>query len=92
MAWILSLALFAALFWRARKAGERTREYAAAGALRSRLYWSQYILLGAMAGLTFAARPMLQSPVAFWAWLGGLALTLVALIFVRRALKWRYPI
>ncbi|WP_229189541.1 hypothetical protein [Bradyrhizobium brasilense] len=61
--------------------------------LRSPLYWSGVGLIGVLVALTFAERYALaQGGVLVWAWLAALGTTLVAIFFVRRALKWRYPI
>jgi protein-S-isoprenylcysteine O-methyltransferase Ste14 len=91
MAWIVTLAFFGFIYWRVRKARERAAEHAATGMLRSPLYWTQALLLCVLLGLVFSA-PHVQDKSVAYGWLGAVGLTLVSLFFVRRALKWRYPI
>jgi len=93
MAWILTVAFFAFLYWRVMKAQEGVIECAPTGMLRSPLYWAGMGLVGALLGLAFTERYVLRLDTIFiWAWLAALAVTVIALLIVRRALKWRYPI
>ena len=76
-----------------RKAHESAAEYAATGMLRSPLYWTAMILVCVLFGLAFSERYVLtQSSTLIWAWWAALGATVIALLIVRRALKWRYPI
>jgi hypothetical protein len=93
MEWILTLAFFAFLYWRARKAQERAAEYAATGMLHSPLYWTAIILVCVLIGLAFSERYVLdQGSTLIWMWWAALGATVIALLIVPRALKWRYPI
>ena len=93
MSWIFALATVAFWIWCIRRAHERAEEYAATGMLRSPLYWTGAGLIVVLFGLAFAARYALAEGGALgWTWLAALGVTLIAIFFVRRALKWRYPI
>jgi hypothetical protein len=93
MAWILTLAFFAFWYWREGKAHDRVSEYAATGMLRSPLYWTGNVLVAVLLGLAFTERYVLgRGTILIWAWAIALAITVVALLIVRRALKWRYPV
>ena len=93
MAWILIAAFFAFMYWRVVKAQERLIECAPTGMLRSPLYWTGMGLVGVLLGLAFTERYVLRLDTIFiWAWVVALAVTVIALLIVRRALKWRYPI
>ena len=93
MGWILTFAYFALMYWCVRKAHESAAEYAATGMLRSPLYWTAMILVCVLFGLAFSERYVLtQSSTLTWALWAALAATVIALLIVRRALKWRYPI
>jgi hypothetical protein len=61
--------------------------------LHSPLYWTAILLVCALFGFVFSARYALnQSSTLMWAWWAALGATVIALLIVRRALKWRYPI
>jgi hypothetical protein len=93
MAWILTVAFVAFMYWRVMKAQERLIECVPTGMLRSPLYWTGMGLVGVLLGLAFTERYVLRLDTIFiWAWLAALAVTVIALLIVRRALKWRYPI
>jgi hypothetical protein len=93
MTWIIALATFAFWYWMTRRAKQRAAEYAAPGMLRSPLYWSGAALVGLLVALTLSERSVLaQGGILMWTWLAGLGATLIAIFFVRRALKWRYPV
>lgn len=93
MTWIAALAFFAFMYWRVRQARERAHEYAATGMLRSPLYWTGNVLAIVLLGLAFTERYVLRLDVIFIsAWVAALVATVIALLIVRRALKWRYPI
>lgn len=92
MSWILILATVAFWYWLARRAREQAAERAASGMLRSPLYWSGAGLIGVLVALTFSERSALaQGGVVMWAWAAALGAALIAIFFVRSALKWRYP-
>jgi capsule polysaccharide export protein KpsE/RkpR len=81
------------MYWCVRKAHESAAEYSATGMLRSPLYWTAMILVCVLFGLAFSERYVLtQSSTLIWIWWAALAATVIALLIVRRALKWRYPI
>jgi hypothetical protein len=93
MAWIVTLALVAFYFWLVRRGHERIAECAPTGMLRSPLYWIAMFLVCILLGLAFSERYVLtQGPVLIWTWWAALAANVIALLVVRRALKWRYPI
>lgn len=93
MTWIVSFALFALMYWCVRKAQESAAEYAATGMLRSPLYWTAMVLVCVLVGLAFSERYVLtQGSALIWAWWAAVVATVIALLVVRRALKWRYPI
>jgi hypothetical protein len=64
------------------------------GMLRSPLYWTGMGLVGVLLlGLAFTERHVLRLDAIFiWAWFAAPAITVIALLIVRRALKWRYPV
>ena len=63
------------------------------GMLRSPLYWTALIFVCVLLGLAFSERYVLtQGSTPVWMWWAALAATVIALLVVRRALKWRYPI
>ncbi|MCC8941186.1 hypothetical protein H8A99_33340 [Bradyrhizobium sp. Arg68] len=93
MVWIFAFATAALWIWLIRRARDRAAEHAAAGMLHSPLYWTGAGLTVVLFGLAFATRYALaQGGALMWAWLAALSATLIATFFVRRALKWRYPI
>lgn len=90
MVWIIAIAFLGFCWWRVTRARERTAELAAAGILRSPLYWLSNSLVGLLLALVLYIAHI-QSPVPPFLWLAALAI-IVALLFLRRALKWRYPV
>jgi hypothetical protein len=79
-------------YWFVKRARERAEECAPTGKLRSPLYWaSNALTLGLLALVLYIARTYHQSPVSPFAWFTVLAI-IVALLVMRRALKWRYPV
>ncbi|MVT63724.1 hypothetical protein GPL21_01165 [Bradyrhizobium pachyrhizi] len=93
MSWILALGYAGFLIWSVGRARERAAEHAATGMLRSPLYWSGAGLIGILVMLTLSERYALtQGGILMWTWLATLGTTLVAIFFVRRTLKWRYPV
>lgn len=51
MVWIIAIAFFGFCWWRVIRARERTTELAAAGILRSPLYWLSNALVAVLLGL-----------------------------------------
>lgn len=93
MSWILGLGYAGFLIWSVGRARERAAEHAATGMLRSPLYWSGTGLIGVLVALTLSEHYALaQGGILMWTWLAALGGTLIAIFFVRRALKWRYPV
>ncbi|KWV50489.1 hypothetical protein AS156_14280 [Bradyrhizobium macuxiense] len=92
MDWIIALAVCGFCWWRVARARERTAELAATGIWRSPLYWVSNALVAILLALVlYIARIDTQSPVPAFLWLAVLVI-IVALLFLRRALKWRYPV
>ena len=93
MTWIVMLALAAFYYWLARTGHERAMECAPTGMLRSPLYWTAMFLVCVLLELAFSERYVLtQGSVLIWMWWAAVAATVIALLVLRRALKWRYPI
>ncbi|MBR0717585.1 hypothetical protein [Bradyrhizobium liaoningense] len=92
MSWLFIVAYFAVMIWFARSARERADEYAAAGLLRSPLYWITSLLAVTLLGLAmYMAHIHQQGPIPTLLLLLAWVLFVVVLL-LRRALKWRYPI
>lgn len=92
MSWIIALASFGFYSWLTRRASERATELAAAGIGRSPLYWvSNALVAVSLALVLYIAHIHNQSPVLAFVWIATIAI-IVALLFLRRALKWRYPV
>ena len=90
MEWIISLAVLGFFYWVARRAGKRASELAPTGIARSPLYWTSHALVLILIALVlYMARA--QSPVPAFLWFVVVA-SIVALLVLRRALKWRYPV
>jgi hypothetical protein len=92
MAWIVAIAILVFCYWRAKSTGERLAECEPTGTLRSPLFHAQTALLLALLGLMFAPVYLPHERWAVVADLCALAIVIAALLLVRRALKWRYPI
>ena len=93
MEWIFKLACHALLFWGVRRVQDRAAEHVAAGLGRSPLYWTAIILVCVLFGLAVSERYILtQGWTLIWTWWAADAATVIALLVIRRALKWRYPI
>jgi len=80
------------LYRRTTRASDRLAELKPTGMLRSPLFFAQTALLGVLLALMFAPGYLPHEQWAVAAYLVVLVIALVALLFVRRALKWRYPI
>ena len=92
MSWIIALAFFGFSWWHVRRAKERAAELAPTGMLRSPLYWgSNALVLPLIALVLYMAHIHHQSPVPGFLWFTAFAI-IVTLLFLRRALKWRYPV
>jgi hypothetical protein len=92
MVWFLAFAFLFFLFRRVTRAGDRLAECEPTGMLRSPLFHTQTALLFALLGLMFAPSYLPHERWMTVAYLTALAIVIVALLLVRRALKWRYPI
>jgi hypothetical protein len=92
MAWIVTIAILVFLFRRATRAGDRLAECKPTGMLRSPLFHAQTALLLMLGGLMFAPSYLPHERWAVVTYLAALTIVIVALLLVRRALKWRYPI
>jgi hypothetical protein len=92
MAWIVTIAISVFFFRRATRAGDGLAECEPTGMLRSPLFCAQTALLLALLGLMFAPGYLPHERWAVAAYLSALAIVIVGLLFVRLALKWRYPI
>ena len=92
MSWIVALASFGFCWWLTRRASERATELARTGMLRSPLYWvSNALALVLLALVLYIAHIHHQSLVPPFVWFTVFAI-IVALLVMRRALKWRYPV
>ena len=92
MSWIIALAFLGFCWWLTRRASERATELAPTGMLRSPLYWvSNALALVLLALVLYIAHIHHQSPVPPFVWFTVFAI-IVALLVMRRALKWRYPV
>jgi hypothetical protein len=92
MSWIIALAFFSFCWWFTRTAGQRTAELAPTGILRSPFYWgSNALVLLLLVLVLYIAHIHHQSPIPTFLWFAVFAI-IVALLFLRRALKWRYPV
>jgi hypothetical protein len=92
MDWVIALAFLGFVVWRAKRSHEKAAERAASGQLQSPLYWASAGLVLALVGLTFSMEyiALKHSKIPWFLWIIVL-LIIVALLLVRRALKWRYP-
>jgi hypothetical protein len=92
MSWVVCIATFGFWFWLAKRSGNRAKELVPTGIHRSPLYWmSNTLALILVALAMYMARinaAPLSSPIL---WITAVAIV-VALLFLRRALKWRYPV
>ncbi|MGT2437497.1 hypothetical protein ACU4GH_18545 [Bradyrhizobium betae] len=92
MAWFFAFAALAFLYRRTTRAGDRLAELKPTGMLRSPLFYAQGVLLCVLLLLMLAPGYLPHEQWAAAVYLVVLVIVLVALLFVRRALKWRYPI
>ncbi|MCK1288363.1 hypothetical protein IVB41_31110 [Bradyrhizobium sp. 44] len=92
MEWIFALLILLFLYRRTTRAGDRLAELKPTGMLRSPLFYAQTALLCALLMLMFAPAYLPHEQWAVVVYLVALITVITALLFVRRALKWRYPI
>jgi protein-S-isoprenylcysteine O-methyltransferase Ste14 len=92
MAWIIAIAFFGFIVWMGKRSREKTAERAASGQLQSPLHWAANGMVLVLFGLTFYIghihRNRAEIPAFLWI---VVALIIVALLLLRRALKSRYP-
>ncbi|QQN67255.1 hypothetical protein JIR23_12830 [Bradyrhizobium diazoefficiens] len=92
MNWLIALAFFGFCWWRAAKARKRAAELTVIKIGRSPLYRVSNALVAILLALVlYIAHIHHHSPVPAFLWFVALAI-IVALLFLRRALKWRYPV
>jgi hypothetical protein len=92
MGWIVAIGAFAWFYWMARSAREQAAEYVATGMLRSPLYWSAVTLTITLLGVAlYMAHVQDQGPIPWLFW-PLVAVLIVVILLLRRALKWRYPV
>ena len=92
MAWIVIFAILIFLLRRATRVGDRLAECAPTGIFRSPLFHAQTALLLVLSGLMFAPSYLPHKGWVVVTYLVALAVVIVALLLIRRALKWRFPI
>ncbi|MBW5436779.1 hypothetical protein FXB41_19070 [Bradyrhizobium canariense] len=92
MAWIVAFAVLVFVYRRATRAGDRLAELKPTGMLRSPLFYAQTALLCVLVVLMLAPGYLPHERWAVAAYLVVLVIVVAALLFVRRALKWRYPV
>ncbi|MCP3448107.1 hypothetical protein [Bradyrhizobium sp. CCGUVB14] len=92
LAWIFIIGQFAFFYWLTRRAREHAAEYAATGMLRSPLYWSAAALTMTLLGVAlYMAHVQQEGPIP-WPFWPLVAVLIVVILLLRRALKWRYPV
>jgi hypothetical protein len=90
--WIIALAFLGFCGWRVARARERAAELAAAGISHSPLYWLANALVGLLLALVlYIAHIHNEEPVPSLLWFAVFAI-IMALLVLRRALRWRYPL
>jgi hypothetical protein len=90
MGWLLSLAVFGALFWMVRRSRERAEEYAASGMLYSPAYLGALILSSSLVILSVYMATLGAAHIPVGLWLLAAAMVVVLLI-LRQWLKRRFP-
>ncbi|MBR1218927.1 hypothetical protein JQ557_13065 [Bradyrhizobium sp. U87765 SZCCT0131] len=89
---ILSIAFVAMLAWLTVHARRQSTERVASGLLRSPLYWSATSLTMVLLGLAMCMAYLQRSgPIPPLLWI-MVAVLVPAILVLRRALKWRYPL
>jgi ABC-type xylose transport system permease subunit len=92
MAWIVTFAILIFAYRRVTRARDRLEEVKPTGMLSSPLFDAQTALLCVLAVLILTPTYVPHERWGVTTYLAILFIVLVALFFVRRALKWRYPI
>jgi len=92
MSWIVCIGGFGFWFWLARRSGNRAKELFPTGIYRSPLYWVSNTLALILVVLSMYMARINAAPSSSPAlWIIAVAIVLV-LLFLRRFLKWRYPV
>ncbi|MDI4234299.1 hypothetical protein OZ411_15945 [Bradyrhizobium sp. Arg237L] len=92
MTWLFVSACIAVAIWFARRGRQKAAERAAAGLLRSPLYWTASLLTFTLLGLVmYMAHIHQQGPIPTFFW-AIVVLLFATILLMRRALKWRHPI
>jgi hypothetical protein len=92
MIWIIALAFLGFCWWRVARSHERAAELTAAGISHSPLYWLSNALAGLLLALVLYITYIHNAePVPSFLWFAVFAI-IVALLVLRRALRWRYPL
>ncbi|MBR1158049.1 hypothetical protein [Bradyrhizobium elkanii] len=91
MGWLVLIGLFVYAFLRTKRGHERLLELKPTGIYRSPLFHARTAIILAILVLMFGPAYLPHHRWALIAYLAAWAVVLVAAFFVRRALKWRYP-
>jgi hypothetical protein len=90
--WILLIGFSVFASFVMRRTRDNAAEYAATGMARSPLYWTAAALTLSLLGLSlYMAHLQERGPIP-WLYWPLVAVLLVVILLLRRALKWRYPI
>jgi hypothetical protein len=92
MTWIVAFAVLIFIYRHTTRAGDRLAELKPTGMLRSPLFYAQTALLCVLLMLMLAPGYLPHERWAVAAYLVALVVVVAALLLVRRALKWRYPV
>ncbi len=93
MGWLITIGALVLFAWFVRRSLERSGEFSAPDLLaRSPLYWSAATLTMMLLGIVlYMAHIHHQRPIPWFFW-PLVAVLIVAILLLRRALKWRYPV
>ena len=92
MSWIVCIGFFGFWFWFARRRGNRAKELMPTGMYRSPLYWiSNTLALLLLALAMYLAHIHAAPSTSPILWIAAVTI-IVAQLYLRRALKWRYPV
>jgi hypothetical protein len=92
MSWIACVVGLGFWSWLTRRGGNRTKELMPTGIYRSPVYWIANTLAPGLLAISLYLAHIHAAPSAApILWIAAVAIIL-ALLFLRRALKWRYPI
>ena len=92
MGLVFTIGVFAFFCWVTRRAREQAAEHAATGMLRSPLYWSATALTMMLLGLVLHMAHLGHQGTIPWPFWPLVSVLTVAILLLRRALKWRYPV